>query len=946
MPAAPAGEEYSLHHGAEFTVVIIATLALLIGVATRLLSSWTRFPYTIAMLLLGIAGGLVLEHRPAAEEQPMLLELLAHGTHVSPDLIIFVFLPALLFESAYAIDVHVFKNNLGAVVLLAVPALLVATGLTAALMVGLLSASWAWGWMPALVFGALISATDPVAVVAILRELGVSKRLGVLIEGESLFNDGTAIVVFSVLLAMLTGEAPEFHAGDSLLRFAWVVSGGVGVGLLLAFFVSAWMEKLFNDPMAEITLTIVLAYSAMIIAEGLLHVSGVMAVVTTGLWMSSVGKTKISPEVSHFLHRFWEVLGYIANTLIFFLVGIVIAKELEMLRAKDVVLIIGAYLGVMAIRFVLTYAFRPLADRWSDGVSTQDAAVMSWGGLRGAVSLALALLVSQNGLVPPPLGRQVLLMTAGVVLLTIVVNGTTIAKLLSYLGYDKPQLSALVQHLGVRQMVLDEVLDALEEARHRPELRTCRWNEVFEELTKRRDELNAELADATRQLQTAPEHERRVAVWRRVLSLESQGYWLAYNSGTLGASATRLLIREVNRQLDRIARGDCGPAASRLPKNALRGWLLARWFAGDQRDFDRLRLRFDVSRAEAAAAQRVLDSLHAFQGVAPTLLDEIRATYERYLVDAKERVEDLRTNLPEVASAIETRLARRIELNLEREGYERLAHDGILNESSLHEALHEIEHTMALLKRSPTRVPIPETADLVANTPMFAGLDDTALKDLADLTKESVVPAGEAIFAEGDKGDSMYVIARGAVQVFKNVAGKELLVGVLGGGEIIGEMALLSGQPRTATAKAKTAVTLGKLSRAGFEHLMDSQPLLRQSIWKEFTWRRFDNELRALGSHQYLERKQRREWLEAGRAGVADQGQSQELDTTETLFVTTGTVEFDGRSQRAPCLVRGRGKAVAASACRWVVLGPPPAAFMRSRAGLSEPPVSSLLVSE
>ncbi len=935
-----------MHHGTEFTVVIIATLALLVGVATRLLSSWTRFPYTIAMLLLGIAGGLALEHGSAAGEQPMLLDLLAHGAHASPHLIIFVFLPALLFESAYAIDVHVFKNNLGAVVLLAVPALVLATGLTAALMVGLLSGSWAWGWVPALVFGALISATDPVAVVAILRELGVSKRLAVLIEGESLFNDGTAIVVFSVLVAMLTGEAPEFHAGDSMLRFAWVVSGGVGVGLLLAFVVSAWLEKLFNDPLAEITLTIVLAYSAMIIAEGLLHVSGVMAVVTTGLWMSSAGKTKISPEVSHFLHRFWELLGYIANTLIFFLVGIVIAKELEMIRAKDVLLILGTYVGVMAIRFLLTYGFRSLADRWSDGVSSKDAAVMSWGGLRGAVSLALALVVSQNELVPAPLGRQILLMTAGVVLLTIVVNGTTIAKLLSFLGYDKPQLSALVQHLGVRKLVLDEVLEALEEARQRPELRTCRWNEVFEELSKRRAELEAELASANERLQKAPSAEREVAIWRRVLTLEVQGYWLSYNSGTLSASATRLLVREINRQLDRIARGDCTPAESRLPKNALRGWFWVRWFGGDQRDFERLRLRFDASRAEAAAARRVLDSLHAFQGADPNLLQQIQATYERYLLDAKERVEDLRTNLPEVASAMETRLARRIELNLEREGYERLAHDGILNETSLHEALHEIEHTMALLKRSPTRVPIPETADLVANTPMFSGLDESALKELAELTKELVIAAGETIFVEGDKGDSMFVIARGAVQVFKDVGGKELLVGVLGGGEIIGEMALLTGQPRTATAKAKTAVTLGKLSRSGFEHLMQSQPTLRQSIWDEFSWRRFDNELRALGSFQYLERRQRRHWLEAGEQVLAEPGHRHVLQPGQALFVATGDVEVDGKVRTAPCLIQGREVRVAASSAgRWVVLGPPPAPT-RSTVRSSEPPVSSLLVAE
>src|SRR5690606_37809683 len=261
------------------------------------------------------------------------------------------------------------------------------------------------------------------AVVAILRELGVSKRLAVLIEGESLLNDGTAIVVFGVLIAILTGEQASFQTGAALLSFVEVVAGGLGVGFLVPFLGSFWIEKLFNDPLAEITLTLVMAYASMIIAEAFFHVSGVMAVVTAGLWMRGTGKTKISTEVSHFLHRFWETLGYIANTLIFFLVGIVIAQKLHETSWGELGLVCVIYGGVMAIPFALVFAFGPVTSRSSDGISSKDNLVISWGGLRGAVSLALALIVSQDQRIQQDRRRQIRLMTAVVVLITIVVNG-------------------------------------------------------------------------------------------------------------------------------------------------------------------------------------------------------------------------------------------------------------------------------------------------------------------------------------------------------------------------------------------------------------------------------------------------------------------------------------------------------------------------------------------
>src|SRR5690606_29716826 len=151
---------------------------------------------------------------------------------------------------------------------------------------------------------------------------------------------------------------------------------------------------------------------------------------------------------------------------------------------------------------------------------------------------------------------------------------------------------------------------------------------------------------------------------------------------------------------------------------------------------------------------------------------------------------------------------------------------------------------MAKLKQLATRTAIPETADLVAHTPLFKGLEEEAIRQLTDMTEERIVPRGGVLFREGDSGDALYVIARGAVQVRKNLEGKDGVLGVLGGGDITGEMALVTGEARTATAAAATSVTLGLIRKNDFDKLMEQFPTLSERVWNEVAWRRFDNCLR------------------------------------------------------------------------------------------------------
>jgi CRP-like cAMP-binding protein len=506
-------------------------------------------------------------------------------------------------------------------------------------------------------------------------------------------------------------------------------------------------------------------------------------------------------------------------------------------------------------------------------------------------------MISQRQEIDPTLRRQILFVTAGVVLSTILVNGATMGKVLSALGFSRAPLGERLALLTAKARVLADVKSELSELGGARELATVPWHEVMANVDRRCVELEGNIEEARAELAVAPKAVRAAGEWTRVLSLERQAYWEAFTHGTLGAAAVQLLSKEIDLQLDRLGRGDLEAPEERLPKAALRPTLWERFGGGG--GFERLALLYDLARAQNQAAGSVLTVLDELGEIDATVAAEVRRTYRRYLVSAKERIEDVRTNLPEVARAIETRLARRIELNLERDGIHELVHRGVLNEAHAELEQGAVEVAMRRLRNAATRVPLPETAELVAQAPLFRGLDDAALAELAEVTEEMVLPKGDTLFKTGDAGDSAYVIARGAVHVVVKEGDKDVVVDALGGGEFIGEMALLTGAPRSATVRAATTVTLGRIRRDSFQHLIETQPALRDAVWQEVGQRGFDNALRGT-RFGALDRDTRRDWLERATRVELAAGDSHVSDPrSSAVFVLLGAVHLGDEPVRA-----------------------------------------------
>lgn len=384
----------------------------LVALAVRRL----RVPYTVALVIVGLLL--------TVGEQP--------NTELTPELVLALFLPPLVFEAAFHLSFDALRRMLPSILLLAVPGVVITTVIVGAIVTLTTSIPLEY----ALVFGALIAATDPVAVVATFRSISVPKRLAVLVEGESLLNDGTAIVVFNVVLA--SALAGSISVASGAVDFLRVALGGVTIGFVFGWIVSQAIARV-DDYLIETTLTTVLAFGSYLLAERL-HVSGVLAVVVAGLINGNVGPRGMSPTTRIVLFNFWEYVAFLANSLVFLLIGLRVHVPSLVESWHPIAWSIAA---VLVARVVVVYGLSWVANHVGEPVPTRWQHVLAWGGLRGAVSLALALSLPID---LGPARDQILIMAFGVVLFTLLVQATTIGRLLRRIGVGVGRSEATIAY--------------------------------------------------------------------------------------------------------------------------------------------------------------------------------------------------------------------------------------------------------------------------------------------------------------------------------------------------------------------------------------------------------------------------------------------------------------------------------------------------------------------
>ena len=514
----------------------VTILILLFVVATAVAIAVQRLavPYTVALVFTGLVLGLL-----HAFEAP----------HLTKALLFNVFLPGLLFEAAFHIEFKQFWRNRLAISSLALPGVVAAIALTALILTPVantLHFVQDFTWKHALVFGTIISATDPIAVISIFKSLGVPKRLSVLLKGESLLNDGTAIVFFTLSLAFVTGTGVT--AGELAFDFIKIVGIGTLIGAGVGLAVSQVIRQV-DDPMIEITLTTIAAYGSFLAAEHF-HYSGVIATVSAGMLCGNYSaRVGMSPSTRMAVETFWEYVAFALNSIVFLLIGLEVQFQ-ALLASWQAILV--AYVVVTGGRALIIFGASSLLRRTRARIPWAWSVILTWGGLRGGLSMVLVLSLPKDF----PHRELLISMTFGVVILSILVHGLTMSPLLRWLGIVRGQQEHATYKLTRGKLqaahaALEEI-DRMSRVHFtNPEVLATIRREYEQKVERDRaalDELHLEKQQF---------HAEELQWVRRHLLLVEKGKVIdAFHYGVLSQAVQEKLLADIDAQLLRLESGE------------------------------------------------------------------------------------------------------------------------------------------------------------------------------------------------------------------------------------------------------------------------------------------------------------------------------------------------------------------------------------------------------
>jgi len=808
-----------------FVLLVIAALLVVVGFCQPL-AAYLKLPPPVLLGVVGVALGgfpaILSQLGWSARSDPfadIFVEL-----PVSCATFIYVFLPLLVFEAGIVTDVRRTLEDAAPILLLAIIATLITTGVIGLALWPLAGVSL----VVCLLLGAVVATTDPAAVIAIFRDVGAPARLTRLVEGEALLNDAAAIVLFAVLLGMIvSGREPDIGSGLSEF-FLSFIGGGV-LGLLAGRALLAAIPWVRDDRLAEATLTLALAYGVFIAAERLFHVSGVVAVLGSGLTVSALGRSRIAPYNWSFLTDLWDQIAFWARSLVFILASILVPRLLGDVGFHDLLLVGVLVAAAFAARILVLFVLVPPLEffKLTQPISSAYKLAITWGGLRGALTLVLALAATENAALSPEVKRFVAVLATGLVLFTLFVNGTTLRSVIDLLGLVRLSPRNQVLRDQVLALSYAEVCDSVRDMARDHTLAESAIEEVVRPYQAWIEAANARDAD-----ERLTERDRlaialvALANQERVLVLETRADRIA------SAATVQVLLRNADALVEGArAEGRVGyrravEAALSFPIAFRLAYFLYRFFGIVRFLADRL-----ADRVELLLVMRLLvDRLLGFNSrrLVPMFGERITELTGEIIARRREAAGDaldaLRRQYPDYVAALEIRFLRQSALRQETERYQALFEEGLIPQELYDDLKRGVAGASATEPRPRFDIGL-DTHRLTERLDILSGLDERQLGRVAMLLRPRFTVPNERIIRKGDRGDAVFFIVSGAVEVALPAGPVRL-----GSGEFFGEMALLSGRPRQADITALTYCRLLVLRKADFERFMTANPEAREAI--------------------------------------------------------------------------------------------------------------------
>ncbi len=815
-------------------VGIVAALFIVISLSEPL-ADWSRLPYTVVLAIIGalIGSGAIYLVDHGADLLPGTVEIF--DLNIRASVFLYVLLPTLLFQVSLGLNLRRMADDWVPILVMAVLAVVVAT-----FAIGYaLTPFTTLPLVACLMLGAIVATTDPSAVVSIFRNIAAPQRLTRIVEGESLLNDAAAIALFGFFLTFVMLGVPNPTLRDALVGFrcsssvasprdgrwrgsAWPCSPG-SAGF-------RWPRSRSASPCLYVTY---------LVADQILGVSGVIAVVMAGMTLNFLGPGRLSPANLANLREIWDVLAHWAGALIFLLAALLVPRLLGDIRLHDLFLIGIVVLAATAARLIMLSVVLPLltALRLSPRVDRPYRVAILWGGLRGAVTLALALAVTENLRVPEDIQREVGILATGFTLFTLLVQGTTLRWIISLLGLDK--LTPLDRALS-NQVIAVALQNVREEVAE-----TAKNHELTHEIVRAEAKRFGERLDAAVQraesVDDIPDRDKITLGLVALAGRERDMILDAFHEQLVSARLAERMLSDADRLIERTRAGgrDEYRSAGRMSLAQGRWYRLAITLHNRLR-MSRLLARLTADRFEILLNQRlILRDLHGY------IDGKIRRIHGRRVADllhellkrredeTQSAIDGLRLQYPGYAEEIERRFLRRTSLRLEEREYDLLFQDGLIGRE-LHTTLkQEIE---ANRRRADARPPLDlavQKTELVRQFPLFADMDDASRSQLSRVLKARYAQPGEALLRKRDVPREVCFIASGAVEV--ETAGQRHK---LGRGEMFGQLSLLSRQTLRTQVVAISHTTLLVLDEARFRRLLERNQALRTAVMESAVKRR------------------------------------------------------------------------------------------------------------